>query len=199
VLVSAYLGRSIADGSVTLIFRRWRRCQAVQGNVYRTAAGRLRVTAVSFVDPARVSADDARRSGCTDRAELLAGLRGQPGWPVYRLSVCIAPGPDERAELAAQDRLDPDAVAALTARLARLDRASSHGPWTTITLDLIAPRPGVRAGDLADSVRREIQLFKVDVRKLKNMGLTISREVGYRLSPRGIAYVDALKACASRI
>jgi hypothetical protein len=29
----------------------------------------------------------------------------------------------------------------------------------------------------------------VDVRKLKNLGLTHSLEVGYRLSPRGIAYL----------
>jgi hypothetical protein len=190
VLVPAYLGTSIADGSVTLIFRRWRRCQAVAGNVYRTAAGRILVVAVDVVDPAQVSTVDARQSGCTSRAELLAGLRGQPGWPVYRLSVGVATGPDERAELAAQDCLDPEAVAALTARLARLDRASSHGPWTTTTLALIAQRPAVRAGDLAASVGREMLPFKVDVRKLKNMGLTISLEVGYRLSPRGVAYLD---------
>jgi hypothetical protein len=182
---------------VTLIFRRWRRCQAVAGHVYRTAAGRLLVTAVDVVDPARVTAADARLSGCTGPAELVAALRGQPDWPLYRLSVRPATGPDERAELAAQDRLDLDAVAALTARLARLDRASSHGPWTTTTLDLIAKHPAVRAGDLAASLGREMHSFKVDVRKLKNLGLTISLEVGYRLSPRGVAYREALKSSAT--
>ena len=34
--------------------------------------------------------------------------------------------------------------------------------------------------------------FKLDVRKLKNLGLTYSLEVGYRLTPRGAAYLDAL-------
>jgi hypothetical protein len=32
--------------------------------------------------------------------------------------------------------------------------------------------------------------FKLDVRKLKRLGLTESLEVGYRLSPRGRAFID---------
>jgi hypothetical protein len=46
----------------------------------------------------------------------------------------------------------------------------------------------VRAGDLAVELGREREPFKIDVRKLKNLGLTTSLEVGYRLSPRGEAY-----------
>ncbi len=38
---------------------------------------------------------------------------------------------------------------------------------------------------------REVELLpmKVDIRKLKALGLTISHEVGYELSPRGAAYL----------
>ena len=53
------------------------------------------------------------------------------------------------------------------------------------TLVLIAENPGVRAEDLAASVGREKMPFKLDVRKLKEMGLTESLLTGYRLSPRG--------------
>ena len=56
-------------------------------------------------------------------------------------------------------------------------------------LDAIAARPGVRAADLAQAFGRETQPFKLDVRKLKNLGLTISLQTGYRLSPRGEAYL----------
>ncbi len=194
MLVPARLGPSILDGSVTVIFRRWRRCQAVAGHVYRTAAGPLEVTAVDVVDADRVSTADARRAGYTDRTHLLAELRGEPGLPVYRLRVRMAEGTDERAKLAADDALDAESVAAAGARLARLDRASPHGPWTSTTLALIAEHPGVRAGDLAASVGRERLPFKVDVRKLKNLGLTLSLEVGYRLSPRGVAYLEAVRS-----
>jgi hypothetical protein len=49
----------------------------------------------------------------------------------------------------------------------------------------------VRAPDLAASNGWETQAFKLDVRKLKNLGLTISLRVGYELSPRGREYLRA--------
>ena len=54
-------------------------------------------------------------------------------------------------------------------------------------LALIADRPAVRAPDLAASLGRDTLTFKRDVRKLKELGLTESLEVGYRISPRGAA------------
>jgi hypothetical protein len=42
--------------------------------------------------------------------------------------------------------------------------------------------------DLAATMGRETAPFKADVRKLKELGLTESLPVGYRLSPRGRAY-----------
>jgi len=56
-------------------------------------------------------------------------------------------------------------------------------------LALIAKRPAVRAGDLADQLGRERLAFKADVRKLKALGLTESLDVGYRLSARGQAWL----------
>jgi hypothetical protein len=80
--------------------------------------------------------------------------------------------------------------AAIDMRLDRLDTHSPDGPWTRATLDAIARRPAVRAGDLAAELGRQRLPFKADVRKLKRLGLTESLEVGYRLSPRGRAYLD---------
>lgn len=71
----------------------------------------------------------------------------------------------------------------------RLDAASKLGPWTIATLDLISKNPRQRAGDLALMLGRDKPSFKLDVRKLKNFGLTISLDVGYVLSPRGEAYL----------
>jgi len=190
VLVPARVGPAIADGSVSVLFRRWRRPQAVAGHVYRTAAGRLLVERVDVVDAARVTTADARRAGASCPDEVRAQLRGDPSWPLYRLRVRPADGPDPRATLAADGRLDADAVAALTRRL---DRASSHGPWTRETLRMIQERPAVRAPDLAASVGRQTQPFKVDVRKLKNLGLTTSLRIGYELSARGRAYLAATR------
>jgi predicted transcriptional regulator len=70
--------------------------------------------------------------------------------------------------------------------------------WTMRVLRLIRDRPAVRAPDLAASTGRETQPFKRDVRKLKELGLTESLEVGYRLSPRGRAVLERLGRRAPR-
>ncbi|HZQ59139.1 MAG TPA: hypothetical protein VFA84_13950 [Acidimicrobiales bacterium] len=181
----------IADGSVTVTFRRWRRPQARAGRRQRTPAGIIEIDGVDVVDPASVSDEDAARAGYEDAASLLAGLRGRPGDPVYRIAFHAVHEPDPRSVLAASDRLAPEDITEIDRRLDRLDRASSHGAWAREVLAEIAARPGVRAPDLAASFGRETQPFKADVRKLKNLGLTISLKVGYELSPRGNAYLAA--------
>src|SRR5215211_3460410 len=140
------LWAGLADGTVTVTFRRWRQPRARAGARHRTPAGILAVDAVAEVDPAAISDDDARAAGFASLAELLR----------------------------------------------RLDRAGRDGPWTAATLRLIGDRPGVRAADLAAAAGRDRHPFKTDVRKLKELGLTESLEVGYRLSPRGRALLARL-------
>jgi hypothetical protein len=189
VLFEQRFWEPIARGEVTVTFRRWKRRQVVAGNRYRTPGGMIEVTALDVVTVGDITEDDARAGGYPSVADLVADLRGTPDLPLYRIRFRPAGGPDPRAELAAAAALSDDDVAAIDARLARLDRASSHGPWTADTLAIIQSRPAVRAGDLADALGRERLPFKADVRKLKGLGLTLSLEVGYRLSPRGEAYL----------
>ncbi len=56
-------------------------------------------------------------------------------------------------------------------------------------MELIGRRPATVSTELAAELGRERAPFKLDVRKLKALGLTISLERGYRLSPRGEAYL----------
>jgi predicted transcriptional regulator len=60
-----------------------------------------------------------------------------------------------------------------------------------VTLKLIEQHPGLVARELCKLAGRERDPFKEDVRKLKALGLTESLEIGYRLSPRGRAYLSA--------
>jgi hypothetical protein len=194
VLFQARFWPLIVDGSVTVTFRRWRRRQVVAGHRYRTGhriVGRqmIEVDAVEVVDPATITDADAVRSGHPDATTLIAQLRGDDDLPVYRIEFHRVDEPDPRSVLAANAALSPADRAEIDRRLERLDRASSHGPWTRATLGVIAERPGTRAADLAAAFGRETPPFKTDVRKLKNLGLTESLEVGYRLSPRGRAYL----------
>ena len=189
MLFEQRLWSGLADGSVTVTFRRWRRPRAAPGGRHRTPAGVLAVDAVAEVDPAAITEDDARAAGFASLAELLRRLDRHGDGPVWRVDFHHA-GADPREALRQADDLPDEEVARLRGRLDRLDRAGRDGPWTTATLRLIGDRPGVRAADLAAAVGRERHPFKTDVRKLKELGLTESLEVGYRLSPRGRALLD---------
>ena len=185
----------IIDGSVTVTFRRWKRRPVVAGHRYRTGhriVGRIMIEVddVRAVDPAKITRADARRAGFPDAATLVGQLRGDPDLPVYRIAFHVVDEPDPRSVLAASSELSVADREEIDRRLGRLDRASKEGPWTRAVLDVIAARPSVRAADLAAGFGRETLPFKNDVRKLKNLGLTESLEVGYRLSPRGRAFLE---------
>ncbi len=180
----------VARGEVTVTFRRWKRRQAIAGNRYRTPQAIIEADAVDVVTVDDITDADARAGGYDDRGSLIADLRGTPDLDLYRIRFHVVDEPDPRSELAADATLTAGDRADIDRRLDRLDRASSHGDWTRETLRLIERRPATRAGDLAAEVGRERLPFKTDVRKLKNLGLTISLAVGYELSPRGQAYLD---------
>jgi hypothetical protein len=177
---------AIAAGEVTVAFRRWKRPMAKAGGTQQTPVGVLAFDAVDRVDD--ITPADARRAGFADPAAAWAMLRNREG-DLYRIVLRLA-GPDPRIALREDAALSEADRAEIGARLARLDRASTHGPWTEATLRAIADAPGTRAADLAERFGRERLPFKADVRKLKALGLTESLEVGYRLSPRGRAYLE---------
>ena len=177
--------RRIGDGEVTLAFRRWWRPTVKAGGTLRTRVGVLAIESVVVVGEDEVKDADARRAGAESREALLR--EGPQERPLYRIEFRLA-GPDPRIALRERADISPGERAEIDARLSRLDAASRHGPWTRKVLELIAARPGTRAPDLAASLGRETAPFKADVRKLKELGLTESLQIGYRLSPRGRAY-----------
>ena len=178
----------IRDGTVTLAFRRWRRPSVRAGGTLLTAVGQLEIVSVDEIAMTRISDADARRAGYASREELLSELRARDEGTVYRIELGGLHA-DPRIALRASASLSEKDRDDIARRLGRLDERSSHGPWTRQTLDLIRSRPGVRAGDLCRLVGLEMHPFKTNVRKLKTLGLTESLEVGYRLSPRGMAFM----------
>jgi hypothetical protein len=194
VLIQKRFWEPIASGDVTLVFRRWKRPQVITERTYRTAAGRLEVSDVTTVELDEITVEDARRAGFESVEALIAEFRNEPTDPVYRIEFRYLDEPDPRTELANQADLEAEDVAEIDRRLERLDQASSRGPWTLETLELIEANPERRAPDLAEMVGRETKPFKLDVRKLKNLGLTLSFRIGYRLSPRGEAYLSARRS-----
>lgn len=174
---------AIATGDVHLAFRRWDRPRVAVGTRLRTQVGVLEVIAVDEVDPAVVRDADARAAGLADAAAVIGDPEDTRA--LYRVGLRHV-GEDPR--LALREAVpDAEEVAAVRARLDAFDARSRRGPWTRVTLDLIAEHPATVARDLAARIDREVLAFKRDVRVLKELGLTESLGTGYRLSPRGEA------------
>jgi hypothetical protein len=179
MLFSADAWPGIADGSITVTFRAWKRAQARIGGRYRVAGMLIEATGVRQVAVDEITADDARRAGATDKESLLRRLGTAD--PVWRIDFAFL-GADDR--IARRNETSADDLSEVIGRLARLDR---NGAWTRATLQLIERYPGIVSTTLARRVDRERAAFKADVRKLKELGLTESLDIGYRLSPRGEA------------
>ncbi len=185
----------LTSGAVTLTFRRWQKPHVKPGGRYRChPIGVLQVDTVALVPVAAITAQDATRAGFATRAELVAYLAElgplTPATEVYRVELHHG-GDGDRVELALEDQLTAAEVDAIRTKLARLDK---DGKWTAKTLAIIEATPRVAASQLAKKLKRETLPFKVDVRKLKKLGLTQSFEVGYEISPRGKAFLAATRA-----
>jgi len=200
VLISKPVAEAIRAGTVTQAFRRWDTPRVKVGGVQLTPAGLVRFEAVSQVrDPSRLTERDARKAGIKDLATLQKFLSpttrkpsargGRGGEKVYRVRLSWA-GEDPR--IALREKVPDDATLAdIATRLSRLD-ARPTGPWTRDILEWIRDNPRVVSKELAALRDVELLPMKVDIRKLKALGLTISHDVGYELAPRGAAYLDWL-------
>jgi hypothetical protein len=193
----------IRDGRIDLVFRRWRRPTVKAGGRLRCAVGELAIIAVEQVEQADIDDAQAVRAGFGSAAELIDDLfrerapggRGRTAQvdetsALYRVRVAYA-GVDERAAKR-ETLLDADELAAMVVKLSKMDERSDRGDWTRRSLQLIATWPGRRAPELAAMEGQETVPWKSQIRRLKELGLTESLKVGYRLSPRGKQVLETL-------
>ncbi len=192
----------VRDGTIRYAFRMWETPRVRAGSKQLTSAGVIGFEAVDEItDPEQLTEQDARDAGIADVSELRRRLvpgqvrrgprGGRGGDRIFRITLRYL-GPDPRLELREQLPADDD-LGALVAAVARLDAGRRSGPWTRPILEWIEANPGVVSTELAALLGREVPPMKADIRKLKALGLTISLPTGYRLSPRGEAYLAALR------
>lgn len=142
MLFPAHLHRALADGSVTLAFRRWRRPTVKAGGTLRAPTVVLAIDAVEIVPVASITEADARAAGYPSLEALLADLRrpgrgrtgdaaaatatdADPGEEtVHRIAFHPA-GEDPRIALRADADLTTQEREGLRARLERFDAAAA--------------------------------------------------------------------------
>jgi hypothetical protein len=191
MLFTAATLRGLADGRVNCTYRRWEVVRPKVGSRFTTAAGVVEVTSITPAREDLLTEQDAADAGFDSVAALVKWTSAKGGGDLYRIDIVLA-GPDPRVELRS-DQLTPADVSALRAKLERMDRAAEQ-PWTHSTLRQIQRFPGVVSTELAAEAGQDRPTYKLRVRRLKALGLTESLERGYRLSPRGQAYLAALNS-----
>lgn len=191
MLIRSSVLAQIKSGDVTLAFRRWRKPTVKAGGTLKTPIGLLSIDDVEKMTLKQITATDAERAGFGSRQELLADLAQRKG-QLFRITLAYA-GADPRIELRKETDLSEADFRKLLIRLDRMDVRSATGHWTQRILAAIEQHPKFLAADLATDVGMDKVQFKTNVRKLKNLGLTISHQTGYALSPRGVTVLSRLR------
>ena len=183
----------IRSGEIRCTVRIWQRPHVKVGGRYGLAGGAIVVDRMHEARLDDITAALAQRCGFPSLVDLLKTAKHGPGERVFVIDfhydgkASAGPRP-ETGTVSAEE------LATLVQRLEAMDRRSKIGAWTLATLRAIEARPGVLAAKLARALGRPRDEFKRDVRKLKNLGLTSSLEIGYRLTPKGEALLAGLSS-----
>ena len=116
----------LADGSITVAFRRWKRPTVKAGGTLRTAAGLLAIDAVDRIDEADITEADARSAGHGSVADVLAALQDGPDRTLYRITFHHA-GTDPRVALRDDAELTADDTSFVWPSLVQRNTAQGGG------------------------------------------------------------------------
>jgi hypothetical protein len=182
----------IIAGRKTVTWRLWKYGHVKAGKQYNLGSwdgtpGSIVIDDVRTVRVADITDNDAHEVGHPDAKTLVAFCAGHTGASVtpdtllHRVAFHWSPEVLRKPELLIEE---------IARRCEKLDAASPWGPWTLQTLRLIEEYPQTVSWTLAREIDIPRAEFKLLVRKLKGLGLTISHPIGYELSELGAAYMD---------
>ena len=183
--------KQIGEGTVTTAYRRWAKPAVKAGNTLMTSVGVLKITSVEEIDYTTITDKDIQKAGLKNRAQLDKELSFKKDGTLYKILFRLQ-GEDPRLALREETDITVEEFEQLKTKLEKMDKTSKYGPWTETILKLIAKHPGKHAIFFAEKLGMEKDWLKLHIRKLKNLGLTISLSVGYEIAPRGEKFMQML-------
>ncbi|CAG5068162.1 hypothetical protein DYBT9623_00891 [Dyadobacter sp. CECT 9623] len=183
----------IRSGKISLAFRKWKKADVSAGSRIQTSVGIIEISSLSEYKRDDISEQEANQAGFSDVNRLLSLLDKISEGTIYKMEVryiSVDPALAMKEPVEVNDEEFDD----LVEKLRRLDIGSNQGKWTIKILKAIQENPMLSAADLAIKAKKEKEWLKLNVRKLKNLGLTISHEPGYTLSPLGEHLLEKLSA-----
>lgn len=174
----------IKSGRITLAFRRWQKAAVKIGSLLHTSIGLVEIRTIEIVNEKDITNKEALDAGFTDKKQLLKSLSRNNRGTIFKIAVGYHSA-DPRIKLREQTELSEQQFVDLKKKLDRLDNYSKKGDWVEIILTTIKDNPNLHAAGIAKLTGFEKEWLKLNIRKLKNLGLTISHNLGYKLSPFG--------------
>lgn len=95
MLIKHQVLERIADGTVTLAFRRWKRPTVKTGGQLRTTVGILAIDEVTMIHIDEITVEDAQKAGYSSCSELLHAINKDEKGALYRIKFHFA-GQDPR-------------------------------------------------------------------------------------------------------
>ena len=192
MLIKEHHLKGIVEGKIKLAFRKWNRPTVKTGGRLTTKMGVLGIDAVDVVSARSITDAEAIQSGFPSKAALLTELNKHEGEKLYRIQLHYE-GEDPRIALRENSEVSDAETAEILRKLHNIDARSEYGPWTKKVMGHILRHPQMKAGDMAIDLNMDKEWLKLNIRKLKALGLTESTSPGYRLSPRGEVLLEAFK------
>lgn len=146
---------------------------------------------MEVIEERYITNEDAIHAGFKHREEVLKSLSAKTKGETFRIMVSFY-SEDPRINLREQAALSDQEVEDLLKKLDRLDQFGKEGAWTKKVMEIIKENPNLHAVGIARLSGFQKEWLKINVRKLKNLGLTISHPVGYELSPRGKVLLEKM-------
>lgn len=181
----------IKAGNITLSFRNWKKLSVNVGSEIKTSVGVVKIGSIREVKLEDITDEEAKAAGFASAKSLTGLLASQKEGKIYKIAVTYLQE-DPRIELREQNVITEEEFNEIRKALENLDKFSKVGKWTIKTLQAIRENPKMKSADLAVITKKEKEWLKLNVRKLKGLGLTISHEPGYSLSPRGEVYLSII-------
>lgn len=181
----------IKSGKIKLAFRNWQKASVKAGTLLHTSIGLVEIHHVEVVRQSDITDEDACNAGFADKKQLLKSLTYREPEKIFKISLSYHSA-DPRIKLREQTELSEQQFEDLKNKLQRLDNYSRQGHWTEKILAAINDNPNLHAIGIAKLTGLEKEWLKLNIRKLKNLGLTISHTVGYEISPLGEKFLARL-------
>jgi hypothetical protein len=181
----------IKAGTITLAYRKWKKLSINKGSSIKTSVGIIEIVDISETLLSAITDKDAESAGYANLKTLTDLLDAVPIGTIYKIEVRYQSA-DPRLALRKITKLNNDELLSLKYKINRLDQFSKQGDWTKLVLETIRQHPRLSAANLALITDKEKEWLKINIRKLKNLGLTISHEPGYTLSPLGEYYLSTM-------